>query len=555
MEQRLEAEAITSGGAVVVRLLGAAVTADALPESIVHYVIRTRSNVILDDASAESPFSTDPYIVQRRARSVLCLPLINQSKLIGVLYLENNLTPNVFTATRIAVLEVLAAQAAVSLENTRLYHDLEEREAKIRRLVDANILGDVDWQSDGAIIDANDAFLHMVQYSREDLVSGCVRWTDLTPAKWRTRDERAQADLIATGIVQPFEKEFFGKDGSTVPVLVGGALFEEGGSEGVAFVADLSGQKRAEEQVSKNEERTRLMLDESLDAVITMDADGTTIGWNTQAEKIFGWSREEAIGRRVADMIIPARHRDAHERGLHRFIATAEGPILNRRIEMTALHRDGREFPVELAVSPLRLDHTWTFGAFIRDITERKHAQNELEKAFRGNPGLEGPALQRKPRAAGRSRQGLDVRGNCRCLDSAPGACFRGLPRSPRPTPRCSSPGRLGRARNSWRARFTNGPGRSGRAFVSVNCAALAPSLISSELFGHEKGAFTGATHRRLGRFELGRRRNDLPRRSWGPPAGDAGRTLEGAPGTGIRTGWGTQPIRVDVRRHRRHAS
>jgi GAF domain-containing protein len=139
VEQRIEAEAITSGDTIIVRLREAFGAEAAVPESIVHYVVRTQESVILDDASAQNPFSADAYIRQHRARSILCLPLINQAKLIGMFYLENNLTPHVFTPTRIAVLKLLASQAAISLENTRLYRDLEEREAKIRRLVDANI--------------------------------------------------------------------------------------------------------------------------------------------------------------------------------------------------------------------------------------------------------------------------------------------------------------------------------------------------------------------------------------------------------------------------------
>jgi GAF domain-containing protein len=98
---------------------------------------RETSGVILDDAAAQNPFSADPYIRQQHARSILCLPFLNQGQLIGVLYLENNLTPGVFAPARIAVLKLLASQAAISLENARLYRDLAEREAKIRRLVEA----------------------------------------------------------------------------------------------------------------------------------------------------------------------------------------------------------------------------------------------------------------------------------------------------------------------------------------------------------------------------------------------------------------------------------
>ncbi len=191
VEQRTEAEATTRGDTVIVRLREASVATAALPESIAQYVVRTRESVILDDASAQNPFSGDTYLHQHQARSVLCLPLINQAKLIGVLYLENNLTPRVFNPNRIAALQVLASQAAIALENARLYRDLEEREAKIKRLVDANIMGISIWNLEGEIIEANEAFLRMVEYSREDFVSGRVRWTDLTPAEWRERDERA----------------------------------------------------------------------------------------------------------------------------------------------------------------------------------------------------------------------------------------------------------------------------------------------------------------------------------------------------------------------------
>jgi PAS domain S-box-containing protein len=250
-EQRVEAEATTSGETIIVRLGEASVAEAPVPESIVLYVVRTQESVLLDDASVRNPFSADSYIRQQHARSILCLPLINQSKLIGLLYLENSLAPRVFTPTRIAVLKLLASQAAISLENARLYRDLEEREAKIRRLVDANIVGIIIWNLEGEIIEANEAFLRMVDYSREDLVSGHLRWTELTPSEWRERDDQSMAEIMATGTLQPFEKEYFRKDGSRIPVMIGGAVFDRGGTEGVSFVLDLSRQKSAEEAFQK----------------------------------------------------------------------------------------------------------------------------------------------------------------------------------------------------------------------------------------------------------------------------------------------------------------
>src|SRR5262249_10708647 len=132
-EPRIEAEATTSGDTVTVRLREASVAATALPESVLHYVVRTQESVILDDASAPNQFSTDEYIFQKHARSVLCLPLVKQARLIGVLYLENHLTSHVFTPARIAVLQLLASQAAISLENALLYTEVREAEEKVRR--------------------------------------------------------------------------------------------------------------------------------------------------------------------------------------------------------------------------------------------------------------------------------------------------------------------------------------------------------------------------------------------------------------------------------------
>jgi PAS domain S-box-containing protein len=261
-EPRVAAEATTGRGQVEVTLRQTAASPAELPETVLHTVIRTRQSVILDDASAHNPFPADEYILQKHARSVLCLPLVKQAKLIGVLYLENNLASNVFTSSRISVLELLASQAAISLENARLYNDLQEREARIRRLVDSNIVGIVIWDIDGRIIDANQAFLDMVGYAREDLVSGRLRWTELTPAEWRDADELIIAELKAVGTLQPREKEYFRKDGSRVPVLVARALFEWKPDEGVSFVIDMTDRKRAEEKLRASERR---LLDAQLE--------------------------------------------------------------------------------------------------------------------------------------------------------------------------------------------------------------------------------------------------------------------------------------------------
>jgi len=128
----------------------------------------------------------------------------------------------------------------------------------------------------------------------------------------------------------------------------------------------------------ESEARTRVIVETALDAIIVMNAAGVIIDWNTQAEQTFGWPRHEAIGRLLSATIVPAQHREAHERGLRRFLATGEGPVLNKRIEITACHRDGREIPVELAISPsLVREGMYTFSAFVRDISARKQMEEQ----------------------------------------------------------------------------------------------------------------------------------------------------------------------------------
>jgi PAS domain S-box-containing protein len=255
-ELRIKAEAASGVETILVQLRDQPVTANLLPESALHYVLRTHESVLLEDAVAQpSAWQTDPYICDRRARSVLCLPLITQAKLIGALYLENNLIPNAFAPARMAALKLLASQAAISLENSRLYGDLQERESKIRRLVDANIIGIFIWDLDGRILEANDIFLRMVGYDRDDLLSGRMRWTDLTPPEWRDQGANIVEEVKTTGIARPYEKEYFRKDGSRVPVLIGSAIFAQSGNQGVAFLLDLTERKQAEAEALESERR------------------------------------------------------------------------------------------------------------------------------------------------------------------------------------------------------------------------------------------------------------------------------------------------------------
>jgi PAS domain S-box-containing protein len=145
-------------------------------------------------------------------------------------------------------------------ENVQLTSDLAERDRKIRRLFEANIIGIIIWEAEGRILEANDAFLSIVGYDREDLAAGRLNRTMLTPSEWHAFDARNVAEMKRTGTISPLEKEYVRKDGSRVPVLVGGAMFEVGRDRGVGFVLDLTGRKRAEAEARESERRYREAL-------------------------------------------------------------------------------------------------------------------------------------------------------------------------------------------------------------------------------------------------------------------------------------------------------
>lgn len=133
-----------------------------------------------------------------------------------------------------------------------------------------------------------------------------------------------------------------------------------------------------DQALTESEARARAVLNSALSAVVVINAAGIIIDWNVRAEKLFGWTRQEALGRILAETIIPPRYREAHQRGLKRFLTTGVGPVLNRLLELSALRRDGTEFPVELSLSPMITGDVITFCGFITDITERKQAAEAL---------------------------------------------------------------------------------------------------------------------------------------------------------------------------------
>jgi PAS domain S-box-containing protein len=271
--------------------------------------------------------------------------------------------------------EIVGAQMEVT-ENTCLYRDLAEREAKIRRLVDSNIIGIFIWEAEGRIFEANDAFLHIVGYDRKDLVSGQVRWTDLTPAEWRERDERALAERKSTGKLQPYEKEYFRKDGSRVPVLMGAANFEEGGNQGVAFVLDLTERKAAEAALRESEEKWKAVFENNPTMYFVIDSTFVILSANPFGAQQLGYTTDELIGRPVEILFHPADR----EQALRNAAVCLEHIGRTLSWELRKIRKDGEMLWVRQTVKAMVIKNRPVFLTACEDITEGKRAEEALRE-------------------------------------------------------------------------------------------------------------------------------------------------------------------------------
>ncbi len=234
-----------------------------------------------------------------------------------------------------------------------------------------------------AFLAVNEAAVRLYGYTRAEFLTMTRNDVRVGPGA-----ERPANPLATTGVAAAsWEGRHRKRDGTIFDVEVASHLIAfDAKAACLALIVDVTENKTAEEALRQSEQRTHLILDNALDAVISMNAAGVITDWNAQAERIFGWPRAEVLGRQLSETIIPERYRERHESGLKKFLLTGEGRVLNKRIEISALNRDGREFPVELAISPAKLTEEWTFSAFIRDLTERKQAETALregEKRFR----------------------------------------------------------------------------------------------------------------------------------------------------------------------------
>jgi PAS domain S-box-containing protein len=494
-EQRVAAEATTKGDTVFVHLCDEPATGSVLPQTVLEYVLHTRESVILDDAAIVNPFSSDPYIRQRRARSVLCLPVSNQARLIGVLYLENNLAPGVFAPARITVLKLLAAQAAISLDNTRLYRDLGERERELRLLVDT--IPALMWRgtSDGELDYLNGRAVEYIGDTAEGLSGG--RWLQLVHPDHRDAVVRRWLHSVTTGSSYDDSYKLRRADGQYRWIQSVGEPLRDGEGEIVRWygaVNDIDDLKRTEEALREREREARLIVDSVPGLVATMTPAGVLEAVNAQLLAYMGRTVEELRQWATNDTIHPEDLGRVSHTGMFTQPMTSSDPF---EIEERLRRFDGIYRWFQARALPLRGsdERIVRWYVLLTDIDDLKRAEAELtalkDQLYRENLVLRDEV--------DRTSMFEEIVGTSPALQPV----LARVAKVARSDSTVLITGETGTGKELVARAIHRRSARASRAFVSVNCAAVPRDLIASELFGHEKGAFTGATQRRLGRFEL----------------------------------------------------
>jgi PAS domain S-box-containing protein len=279
-------------------------------------------------------------------------------------------------ADRPVVLPIFVADAGSGDGGPDARHMADE----LRALYDNAPCGYHSIDPTGLITRINETELGWLGYARDEVV-GRMHMTDLMSPASRGEFRDQFAKLKQHGRLSDLEYEMQRKDGTAFPVLVNVlAVYDAEGAFAYskATVVDIGARKRAEIELRESELRNTAIVRAAMDCIVSIDDRGNITEFNPAAENTFGYSREQVLGRDVATTIIPGSMQDAHHQGLRRYLATGEGNFLGRRVEVTAMRRDGTEFPVELAITPVALRDQTTFTAFLRDITEKKHAEQEF---------------------------------------------------------------------------------------------------------------------------------------------------------------------------------
>jgi hemerythrin-like metal-binding protein/PAS domain S-box-containing protein len=249
---------------------------------------------------------------------------------------------------------------AMEAGHLQTHHDFVSEIGRLKALADED--------PDSAPIERIVAFLsHWLAYHILDVDRRMAMVVQAVRAGTPMAEAKLQADRAMSGAVRKLIEAVLG-------------MYDALSSRTLQLMKEVVERKRIEGELRAQKEFLAAVFENALDAVVLMNSRGIITGWNAQAEAVFGWNREEVIGQRLEDIIVPLRHRAAHAVGLANFMVTGTGPVLYNRFETEALHRDGRELPVELSITPIRGADGHEFSAFIRDITERKRQEAEMDQ-------------------------------------------------------------------------------------------------------------------------------------------------------------------------------
>jgi diguanylate cyclase (GGDEF)-like protein/PAS domain S-box-containing protein len=257
---------------------------------------------------------------------------------------------------------------------------LREAEERFRLAFDNAPIGMALVAPDGRWLRVNRTLCEIVGFSEDELLAKTFQ--DVT----HPEDLSADLDLVnqmLAGEIRTYsmEKRYCHASGGAVWINLSVSLVRDEGDAPLYFIAqleDITARKANEEALRHSEQRFRRLIETSTDAFVAMNAEGLITEWNHQAEEIFGWTREEALGRRLADTIITPRYREQHAQGLARYLATGEGPVFGQRLELEGRRRNGIEFPVELTIWALGTGPELQFNALLHDISERRRLEEEL---------------------------------------------------------------------------------------------------------------------------------------------------------------------------------
>jgi PAS domain S-box-containing protein len=281
-------------------------------------------------------------------------------------------------------------------DHKRAEVNLKLNEQRLRRFYDSGLLGVIYWNMRGQILDANDKFLQMVGYTRDELTTGKIDWINITPPEYRRQDEASVAELKATGVNQvPFEKEYIRKDGTRVSIVLAGAMLDEERVNGVAFVLDVSERKQAEEETNKSDAKLKALIESTSDWVWETDAQGLYTYSSPAVEAILGYKPDEIIGKTSFDLM-PENER-SRVKDVFEALVAEKTPLIG--FENVNLHKDGHPVVLETSGQPFFSPEGRLLGyrGIDRDITERKQTEEKLENLSRFPEENPSPVLRIKP--------------------------------------------------------------------------------------------------------------------------------------------------------------